>query len=274
MHDLERTMRRSGGVARMTTLQEAGHTRHHLRRALDAGRLVRVRRNWVALPGADGDLLAAAGAGVVLSCVTRAKQLGLWVLDEQGLHVATDGHGAVPSLTARVHWSRPVVPRHPDELVDPIENVLALVAGCQPFERAFVVWESALNKRLTTREALVRLPFGPQARRILECAQPYSDSGLESLFLTRLRWLDVRIVPQAWIAERRVDFLIGDRLVVQIDGGHHVGPQRDADNEHDATLALLGFQVIRIGYRQVVEDWPGVQDRIMRALALGLHLRR
>lgn len=70
----------------------------------------------------------------------------------------------------------------------------------------------------------------------------------------------------------RVDFLIGDRLVLQIDGGHHVGAQREADIAHDAVLRLHGYTVIRVGYAQVTERWPEVQDRILRAIAQGLHL--
>lgn len=273
MQELERTLRASGGVARMTTLQAAGQSRYRLRRAIDAGRLVRVRRNWVALPGAEPTIVEAARAGVVITCVTRAHQLGLWVLDDPGMHVAIAPGGAVPSIDARVHWSRPLVPRNPDELHDPIENVLALVASCQPAEHALVVWESALRRGLVDREALARLPIGDRARRLLESASPFSDSGLETIFRSRLRWLDVRIVPQAWIEGHRVDFLIGDRLVVQIDGGHHVGPQRDADNAHDAALVLRGFHVMRFGYRQIVDDWPTVQDAIARAVAQGLHRR-
>ncbi|MBM7504847.1 endonuclease domain-containing protein [Agromyces aurantiacus] len=110
-------------------------------------------------------------------------------------------------------------------------------------------------------------------RRALDAATPYSDSGLETLLRTRLRWLDVRILAQAWIEGHRVDFLIGERLVVQIDGGHHVGGQRVADNAHDAALLVRGYQVIRVGYRQVVEDWPAVQEVITRAVAQGLHRR-
>lgn len=273
MADLERTLRRYDGVARVTTLQTAGHSRHHLRCALEEGRLLRVRRNWVALPGSDPLLVAAARAGVVISCVTEAKRLGLWVLDEPALHVAAGRHDAVPSIDAHVHWSKPLVPRHPDALRDSIENALALVAACQPYERALVVWESALRMRLVDRDVLSRLPLGPHARRLLEASGAFSDSGLESLVLTRLRWLRVRIVPQAWIAGHRVDFLIGDRLVVQVDGGHHVGAQRESDNAHDAELVLRGFCVIRVGYRQVVDDWPTVQDRIARAVAQGLHRR-
>ncbi|MGR2751691.1 type IV toxin-antitoxin system AbiEi family antitoxin domain-containing protein [Agromyces arachidis] len=60
MSDPEHTVRRGGGVAKLTSLQAAGHSRHHLRRAVDEGRLVRVRRNWVAVPEADALLVAAA----------------------------------------------------------------------------------------------------------------------------------------------------------------------------------------------------------------------
>lgn len=273
MGALERRLHRSDGVARVTSLQAAGHSRHQGRRALAHGRLVRLRRDWVALPGADHELSAAAAAGVVLTCVSQARRPGLWTMTEPGLHVATGAHGAVPPIAARVHWAKPIVPRHPDALTDPVENVLALVAACRPFEEALVVWESALRTGLVQRDGIGRLPLGPGARKVLDAALSSSDSGLETLLLVRLRWLDVRIVPQAWIDGRRVDALVGDRLVVQIDGGHHVGAQRDADNAHDARLALLGFRVMRFGYRKVVDDWPAVQDAIVRAVAQGLHRR-
>jgi very-short-patch-repair endonuclease len=82
----------------------------------------------------------------------------------------------------------------------------------------------------------------------------------------------LRIIPQAWIAGHRVDFLIGERLVLQIDGGHHVGKQREDDIRHDAELRLSGYTVIRVGYRLIIDDWPAVQDLVMRAVAQGLHL--
>lgn len=116
------------------------------------------------------------------------------------------------------------------------------------------------------------MPLPQRARRVADAASPFSDSGLETLIPVRLRWMGVRIVAQAWIAGHRVDFLIGERLVLQIDGATHVGPQRKEDNRHDATLMLLGFHVIRVGYRDVVDGWPAVQDLIMRADAQGLHL--
>lgn len=263
----------SGGVARTTTLIRAGHSRGRIEAALDAGRLVRVRRGWVASLDADAELVAAARESVVLTCVTAARRLGLWVLREDRCHVAATPHRGGPApARATVHWAQPLVPRPPDALTDAVENVLATVASCQPFEAALTIWESALREGLVTKGAMAALPLGPGARAVLEAAEEFTDSGIETLFRVRLRWVRVRILHQVWVAGHRVDFLIGKRLVVQIDGGHHVGAQRDADVAHDAALMLRGYHVLRFSYGQIVGDWPAVQSVVMRAIAQRRHL--
>ncbi|MFJ4252299.1 endonuclease domain-containing protein [Microbacterium sp. NPDC090003] len=163
------------------------------------------------------------------------------------------------------------MPRHPDALADPIENVLALVADCEPYEQALATWDSALNRGLVERAALERLPLKAVARRLLEDAWPFADAGLETYLRPRLRWLRLPLYFQIWLAGHRVDALIGQRLVLQIDGATHVGAQRDEDIRHDAVLKLLGYHVIRVGYRQIMDHWHVVQDQIMRAVAQGLH---
>lgn len=271
-HVVER-VRQGGGVARSARLVREAYKKHAIELAVARGRLVRVRRTWVAVPDADPSLIAAARAGVVLSCVSEAKRRGLWVLEEDHLHVAAHPHaGRVHLADARVHRALPLVERPPDSLIDSLENVLALVAACQPFDRAHAVWESALRQGLVDRTHLLRLPLSAAARAVLEASTPFSDSGLESFVVPRLRWMKVRLVVQAWIAGHRVDLLIGERLVLQIDGGHHVGAQRESDIRHDAELMARGYFVIRVGYRQIVDDWPGVQALVMRAVAQGLHL--
>lgn len=263
-----------GGVSRTRRLRDSGVSRHDLEAALAEGVIVRVRPGWVVLPGADPQLVAAARRGVVLTCITQARRLGIWVHDRRSdVHVgATPGSRGGKPRGVRVHWSKPVVARHPDALEDPIENVLAILSTCEPFERAVAAWESALNKGLVERNAVSRLPLPPSARRALDDAWPFADAGLETYFRVRLRWLRVPMYFQAWIAGHRVDALIGERLVVQIDGATHVGAQRSADIRHDAELMLMGFHVIRVGYHEIMTEWPVVQDRIMRAVAQGLHL--
>lgn len=262
------------GIVRSAALRRLGFSERAVRAAVDRGELVRPRRGWVATPSSDPALRAAAAAGVVVSCVTQAQRLGLWVLRADGVHVAASGHsGSVRIEDPRtvVHWAEPIVPRSPDALVDPIENVLALTASCLPFEEALAIWESAMERGLVQLPTLGRLPFRGRARDVLDQASPFAGSGLESFIPPRLMWLRVPIVPQAWIAGHRVDFLLGDRLVLQIDGGSHIGMQREADNAHDAELMLLGYHVIRVGYAQVMHRWHDVQDTVARAVAQGLH---
>lgn len=202
--------------------------------------------------------------------------MGLWVFEEPEVHVAARtpcSRADAPGCT--VHWGEPTLPRAPGLLEDPLENVLGYVAACQPYEAARAIWESALNKRLITLERLRALPYRGKARRLLRDSTPFSDSGLETFVLMRLRWLRIRMIPQAWVNGHRVDFLLGERLILQIDGRDHVGSQRTSDNRHDLKVLLDGnYHVIRIGYEQVVKDWPAVQHEIMTAIAQGLHLPR
>ncbi|GGH45160.1 type IV toxin-antitoxin system AbiEi family antitoxin domain-containing protein [Microbacterium album] len=263
---------RLGGVARYRTLIALGASRHRLQRAVAEERLQRLGSGVFAVPRADAALRAAAELGVVLSCVTLAARRGLWTLPVERAHVALAPKGHLRRATnAHVHWATPLLPRDPDAFEDSLVNALVLVAACQPYEHALAVWESALNKGLLDRDVLRGLPLGPDARRLLTDARPWADSGLESFFVPRLRWLRLPLRPQVFIAGHRVDLLIGDRLVVQVDGGHHVDLQRLQDNEHDARLRLMGYHVIRVGYWQVIDDWPTVQELIVTAVAQGLH---
>lgn len=270
---LDVVLQNGGGILRTTTLHNRGFTQYILREALRSGRIVRPQRGWVALPNADPHLLFAARHGVVLSCITQAARLGLWVLNKDMIHVC--GSLTSRSTTAAecvVHWRKPLIPRRPDQLADGIENVLNVVAACQSHDSALAIWDSALQKGLIDYQSLASLPLPGRARSLLEESTPYSDSGIETLFRTRLRWLRVPIRTQVWLFGHRVDFLIGERLVVQIDGKQHAGAQRVSDMEHDAELMRRGYHVIRVGYAQIVHEWEKVEGWICQAIARNLHL--
>lgn len=271
--DVTEALDQFDGVARIEALRRLGVTEHALRRARERGWIHSVRRGWVARTGADRMLVTAAKRGVVLSCITLVDRRDLWVSDASEPHVAAPPHaGHATVKRGVVHWSAPLFPRHPDSCEDSLENALVLVARCQPHEEALAIWESAFKNELVDLGILARAPLPPDARRMLQQATPFADAGTETIFRTRLRWLRVPITPQVWILGHRVDFLIGDRLVIQIDGGHHVGAQRTSDIAHDAQLKLHGYHVIRISYSQLMDRWHEVQSRIMAAIAQRLHL--
>ena len=156
-----------------------------------------------------------------------------------------------------------------------VEDALAHVAGCVPHDAALAVWESAVRVEGLAPEALRRIPWTSRAARDLAGeVVGLSDSGLETLVVLPLRRWGVPVVQQARIAGRFVDLLVGERLVLQIDGfAHHSSSaQRTKDIAHDAELALRGYTVVRLSYGQIIHDWPAVERSIRRALAARLHL--
>lgn len=267
--DLTRTLERTHGIARTRTLIDGGWSPYALRHLVGQGRLVRPARGWIALPSFDPDLAHAAQHGAVLSCMSVVAMRGLWVptpVTRPHLAARTPRSQVVPG-THVSHWAAPKLRRAPFQLVDHLENALILAAACLPVEHALAVWESALRRGDTTRATLARLGLNGRERALLEECSEFSDSGLESYVGRRLHALKLHVVPQAWVMGHRVDFLIERWLVLQIDGGHHVGPQRDADNLQDAELAVNGYVTIRVSSRQVERDWPEVQRLIMTALS-------
>ncbi|WP_017792291.1 endonuclease domain-containing protein [Leucobacter salsicius] len=272
--DLISALAAEDGAMRSATALALGFSDHTVRVLVTAGTVTRPRRGWLALSSLHPELLFALSNGVVLSCVSAAQWQGLWVLNHDLPHVsARDGQHVHP-INARVHRRRPLKPRQPGLLVDHLENTLDHVAACLPHEEALAIWDSAMQKNLTDYQSLAALPFKGRARAVLAECTPLSDSGLESIFRTRLRWLKISIRPQAWVHGHRVDFLLGDRLVVQIDGKQHEGAQRTSDRKHDADLMRRGYYVIRVGYAEVVYDWNSVEAGILDAYARGLHLTR
>ncbi len=271
---LMRELSRSGGLERTARLIDRGVPRRDIERSLARGTVFRPVKGWIALRDADAGLVFAARHHVTLSCVTQARRLGLWSMDQpESLHVAAPNPGAKVRVAGlRVHWARPPILRAPYLLVDPIENVLAHVAECQPREAALVIWESALNKREVDVLELQTLPLRRSARAILRSCTPFSDSGLESLVCSRLRWLPVPVRQQVVVRGRRLDVLIGERLVVQIDGATHTGTQRTSDIALDAELIKMGYRVVRLAYEQVMFRWEEAQGLILAAIARGEHL--
>lgn len=270
---IESIVRKAGGVALTSGLVDQGISHARIKRAVRDGTLDRPSRGWVSMRGADPALVRAAEARVVLTCVTAAARRGLWDVGDDTVHVAVAPHSRpAGAIHARCHWSRPVVPRRPGALVDSIENVLAIVAECQPYEEALTVWESAIRRKQVAPDTMRTLLLAPRAQRILDDARPFADEGTESILFARLKWLGLPMRRQTWLLGHRVDLLIGDRLVIQVDGGHHVDQQRTSDNKHDARLRLAGYHPIRITYWQLMHEWHVVQDLILGAIARGLHL--
>jgi very-short-patch-repair endonuclease len=250
-----------------------------MRKAVAAGEIRRLPRGWIALPAADPALELAARSGGRLTCVTAARRLRLWIPDHAEPERA---HLRVPPSSARhdaggavLHWSVPPAPTARYALMDPAVNVLEAIARCLPFESALAVWESAVRNGSVTVAFLRRVTWRTHAaRRLAQSVGALADSGLETIFIDRLRPYGLSVRQQVWIDGHPVDALIGERLVVQADGFEHHSDaaRRRADIRADARLVLFGYTVLRFDYQQIMFDWPHVESSIMGAVAQGLHL--
>ena len=157
-----------------------------------------------------------------------------------------------------------------------VPRLLRQIWLCRGLEEFFVVLESALHARMLSRADLawLRATCGEAVRDAVAFARDDSESGLESLFRWRLRGTGIRLRTQVTIVSvGRVDFLIGDRLIVEVDGaGNHDGTShRHRDLIRDANGAAWGYVTLRFDYAMVVHDWDTVLGAVLAHLERGLH---
>lgn len=273
---LEAWLSRHDGIAHTSDIYAAGFSRHAISRAIDNGRMLRVRRSWIALRECEADLLSAVGAGGRMTCVSAARRLGLWVPDHTSVHISARPEGShFDNKVFSVHWSQGPAPARRRAPVEPLINVLDHAARCQQADAALAIWESALNKQLISPQELQKVRWkSRRSTRIAMVASQLSDSGLETEFVTLMHAIGVDVRQQVWLDGHPVDALIGERLVVQLDGfAHHSDAvARRRDIEADARLRLRGYTVLRFDYFQVFFRPEFVQETIRTAVAQLLHI--
>ncbi len=235
--DLIPWMAARGGVAHSSALRAAGFTTHGIRHAIAHGAARWVRRSWLAIDGADPALVSAAARGGRLTCLSASLRAGLWTPDHGDIHLAVKPSSSrVETTGTRVHWAVAPVPVPATELVDTVINALFHVAGCVPLVDALCVWESAIRTGAVAAGMLPGIAWRGRARELAEMASHLSDSGLETRFIALVTPLGVPVRQQVWIDGHPVDALLGERLVVQLDGfAHHQASDRRRDLRADAT---------------------------------------
>jgi very-short-patch-repair endonuclease len=287
MPSVSTSVRSCGGIAATRELLSNGHSAGDILSAVETGDVIRVRKGWYANANLGSNVLRAWRVGGQLACISAARHHGLWVPDfADQLHVSVtpnaaqlrvpDDHrrrlAAVPDKVARVHWTRS---RSGDRTAVSVGVAVEQVFSCRSTETGFVVLESALHlKRLDADEVstlLQRLPLA--ARSTASRANSMSESGTESLLKLLLLERGIPFRQQVVIPNvGRVDFLIGDRLVIEVDSKHyHSDPYQD--RQRDAALSVEGIRVLRFMYSQIVYELPQVEAAIVSALARSDHNR-
>lgn len=271
MFDPQLLLDRLGGLAHGTVLQQHGVSRPQLTKAVRSGRVQRLRPGLFAVVTLDPVLRQAAAHGGALTCSAALRLHGIWVLTDDGTpHVWVGRRGRVhPHEGCRCtsHFFRGAPPVG----VVSVETALIHLHRCEGDESFFASLESALRQRKLSQGAVLRLraALPSYARWLVDFARHDADSGLESILRLRLHILG--LVLHAQVAIRgvgRVDFVIGDRLILEVDGkeNHASGDHRHRDLLRDAAASALGYETLRFDYAQVIHDWPTVQAAILAAL--------
>jgi very-short-patch-repair endonuclease len=225
----------------------------------------------------------ACGPGAALSHRSAAS---MWELlgAYNGLIDVTVGRSNRRRPGLRVHRSRSLAPEdlqqlHGIPVTSPARTLLDLAEGAphRDLERAV---DEATARRLTTHAALVaaveRFHGRRGTRRLRELltraeGPAFTRSEGEERFLALIREASLP-APEVNVRVNGhlVDFVWrASGLVVEVDGYrfHSSRVAFERDRRRDAELNAAGFRVIRITWRQLVEEPTAVVARLAQALA-------
>jgi very-short-patch-repair endonuclease len=278
-------VRRNGGAASYRMLDALAVSRADVRRARAAGAVVQIRERWFGVPDAPADVVRAVQVGGSLTAASVLRLEGVWLRADPVLHVrvprtagrlwAPDGRHDLLDRDAHrvcVHYRtdpRPLTAR------DPLTLALAELVACAPRLDAVIALDSAFSLRRLDAVGLseVRELMMVSRREIVDLVDPGCQSGTETIVRLLLRGRRVRHRSQVWIdGVGRVDLLVGDRLVIEIDGaGFHTGTEFERDRRRDFELVMRGYLVLRLSYSLVMSEWDTVSDGVLALIERGEH---
>ncbi|MDO9394971.1 MAG: DUF559 domain-containing protein [Herbiconiux sp.] len=269
-------------VARTGTLKRLGVTGDQLLELLASGLLVRIRRGYYARPDARPDVVRAVRLGGRLTSYSALRALGVWCPPgDERLHVAVSAHAhelrdpdSGLALGRRddlvLHWRCAPLARGRS-----ISGVVPAAIAVQhlPAELSeaelVAVLDSAVRQHVASRAHFAAAFEGD--RRLtaaLRRVDTSAESGTESVARIRMQDVGIDARTQVWFGRHRVDFLIEERLVVEVDGkAFHDDEKRfERDRRKAADLTRRGLHVLHFSYSQVFYDWPMCLAAIRAAL--------
>lgn len=258
------------GLVRSSDVVNVGPRAYVLSSALDAATTPESRHRLTTLAvlrSFDGRVAASHHSSLAL------HGLPFWRVDENTVHVCrVDGRSSRVRGRLRIHESVA-----PDDLVTfrttgaPATNATLAVIGTamvDGVEAGIVAADAALHRKLTTADQLVdalaamrHTPKVVAARQAVALADPLCESVGETRSRLILHALpgSPQVLSQHEIRGARgnliarVDFLVGDRVVVEFDGRAKYGmdgrrPEDDlwAEKRREDALRSLGYVVVRI----------------------------
>jgi very-short-patch-repair endonuclease len=254
--------------------------------AVRRGDLIRLRQGWLSLPGADPQVVSAVRIGGHLSCTSVLARHGIWCDDDRRVHVRAEPGAQLSAPHSRAvplgRHHRVVVHRTgrlplPAAPADDLATAVAVAMTCQSRPNAIATLDCILNLGIMSVRELreVLAPLAAKHRGYLAYADPRSQSGLETMARLGFRRHRIRVRSQVSISGvGHVDLLLGDRLVIELDGykWHSTRVAFDEDRRRDLELARRGYIVLRLSYQQVMFGWPEVERVVLGHIHRREHL--
>ncbi|WP_425308864.1 DUF559 domain-containing protein [Ammonicoccus fulvus] len=270
-----------------------GQTPGDVRNAIEKGTLSRIRRGWLSFAYPDEAVVEAVRQGGVLGCASALAHHGAWDLRDCRLHIYRSQRERQKLRRAKNKprtWKNrngrtltlcacpsPKTRLSSDLGVLSLREALLQAAFCLAPDDLLIVVESMIHRKLMT-DAEVRATLGglrvalDRNLKRLDVA----ESGTETLVRLRLRGRGVQLKPQVSIdGVGRIDFLIGKRLVIEVDSQtHHDNPEAYfSDRRRDLDLVDRDYIVVRLTYEDVMSGWEAVEPKILGIIQRGLHVR-
>jgi very-short-patch-repair endonuclease len=229
----------------------------------------------------------AVGDDAVLSH-RSAVELWRMLKPREGFHPQVTTRRRVQGpVGVRVHWTRSL---RADEITDrdgirvtaPMRALLDFAAQGEKREVERAYEEGLILERydLPSLNAYLERSAGRHGidliKRLIERDLPPSVT-IEEAHRRLLELIRASDLPhprtEVWIGTYRVDILWpAEKLIVEMDGAafHNLPSRIERDKRRDAELATLGYQVIRVTWRQLTGEPAAVIARIEATLAARL----
>ncbi|WP_382304101.1 type IV toxin-antitoxin system AbiEi family antitoxin domain-containing protein [Herbiconiux sp. UC225_62] len=275
---------RQGDVVSTAHLHSAGFSPADISRGVLRGELQRVTRGWLAAADTSSPVVGAVRMGGRLSCLDVLRAHRIWTIRDPRPHVRVGRHsGHSPSAADARHSRTPTVihralPLQPlgTTAIDPLPVALGHAVMCQPWMDAVASLDSALNRGYLSTFQLAELldPLPARYARLFGIVDAGSESGLETKARLSLRAATIQYRTQVSIpGAGRVDILIGDRLVLELDGWewHSKKDDFEKDRQKDLVLHSRDYRVMRLSYEQVTFGWEAAFEVVRSLVARGEH---
>ena len=266
---------RRHGVVAAADLAAAGLGRRAIERRLAEGRLRRLHRGVFLVGPLAGPRTREMAAVLAVghdAAISHRSAGALWeILPSAGepVHVTTTRGHPRHRPGIRVHRTRSLQVSLNAGLpvTTPLRTLLDLAAttSARELERAV---EEAQVRRLVTRDDLEQLPGSHRD----EPSLTRSEAERRLLALVRAARLP-RPHTNVRVGGHEVDFLWPEqRLIVEVDGFafHHTRAAFERDRARDRALQAGGYLVVRVTWRQLVDE----PEAVVAALAAALAQRR